>query len=121
MPPPFIPLNVSEFAKLLEEWQSKREIESVHMHHTWRPNRAEYQGHESIVAMYKLHTERNGWSDIAQHVTIAPDGTVWTGRHWDQPPASVGGRNGTSKSGPFMLEVVGNFDRGKDTFDGVQK
>ena len=31
--------------------------------------------------MRKLHMEPNGWSDLAQHLTIEPQGGRWTGRN----------------------------------------
>ncbi|MFO1055981.1 MAG: caspase family protein [Dongiaceae bacterium] len=121
MAPPFIALDIAQFRTLLGQWQPRRSIESVHMHHTWRPDHAQYRGHESIVAMWQYHTHELGWSDIAQHVTIAPDGTIWTGRHWDRPPASATGFNGSDRLGPFMMEMIGDFDAGRDPFGGPQK
>lgn len=117
----FIPLSLDEFYALLNRFPFTRRINAVHMHHTWRPNRDEYQGEASIKAMWRYHTQTNGWSDIAQHVTIAPDGTIWTGRNWNQAPASATGHNGNSKLGPFMFEMIGNFDKGRDRFDGKQR
>jgi hypothetical protein len=29
----------------------------------------------------KFHMEQNGWSDLAQHLTIDPQGGLWTGRN----------------------------------------
>lgn len=91
------------------------------MHHTWRPNHREYQGYSSIVGMWRVHTQENGWSDIAQHVTVAPDGVIWTGRRWDLPPASSRGHNGKAASGPFMFEMIGDFDEGRDPFQDPQR
>ena len=54
-------------------------------------------------------------------MSIAPDGSIWTGRNWNQPPASSTGYNGNKESGPFMFETIGNFDHGHDSFDGAQK
>ena len=71
--------------------------------------------------MYLHHTENNGWQDIAQHITIAPDGTIWLGRNWNLPPASAAGHNGNSHMGPFMFEIIGDFDRGRDPFEGEQR
>ena len=121
MPAPFKKLSLTEFAELLREFRFTRRIDSVHMHHTWRPNHAQYKGHASIVAMWKFHTETNHWSDIGQHITIGPDGSIWTGRNWNVPPASATGNNGNKIAGPFMFEMVGDFDRGKDPFDGMQR
>jgi hypothetical protein len=117
----FKKLTVADFISLLNRFPFSRRINAVHMHHTWRPNRAEYRGEASIDAMWRYHTQTNGWSDIAQHVTIAPDGSIWTGRNWNQAPASASGHNGNSQLGPFMFEMIGDFDQGKDRFDGPQR
>ena len=121
MPAPFKKITVEQFAELLAKFPFKRKINAVHMHHTWRPNHAQYRGHDSIVAMWRYHTQHNGWSDIAQHLTIAPDGAIWLGRDWNRSPASAAGHNGNAQAGPFMFEMIGDFDDGKDPFDGEQR
>jgi N-acetylmuramoyl-L-alanine amidase len=122
MPPPFRKVTLDQFAALLRDFPFTRRINEVHMHHTWRPNWAQYQGHETIVGIWRFHTgPENRWRDIAQHLTIAPDGSLWLGRNWNLPPASASGYNGTAAAGPFMFEMIGDFDRGKDPFDGPQK
>lgn len=120
MPEPFRDLNLQQFAALVKAFKFTRRIESVHLHHTWRPNHAEYAKRDSIVAMWRYHTLVNGWSDIAQHVSIGPEGTIWTGRNWNQAPASSKGFNGTSATGPFMIEMIGDFDVGKDILEEKQ-
>jgi hypothetical protein len=121
MPAPFKQITREQFAELLTRFPFRRKINAVHMHHTWRPNHAQYRGHDSIVAMWRFHTETNGWSDIAQHITIAPDGTIWLGRDWNRAPASAAGHNGNAQAGPFMFEMIGDFDEGRDPFDGAQR
>ena len=121
MPKPFHQITVEQFAELLEKFPFSRAIDSVHMHHTWRPNHSQYKGVSTIEGMWEFHTKKLGWSDIAQHISIAPDGTIWTGRNWNAPPASARGFNGNSKAGPFMCETIGDFDVGKDRFENPQK
>jgi len=121
MPKPFHQINLDQFAELLDKFPFTRAVESVHMHHTWRPNRSQYQGLSTIEGMWSYHTKTNGWSDIAQHISIAPDGSIWTGRNWNEAPASAKGFNGNDTAGPFMFEIIGDFDVGKDPFDGPQK
>lgn len=121
MPAPFKQLTREQFAVLLDKFPFTRKINAVHMHHTWKPNHAQYKGHETIVGMWRYHTQNNGWQDIAQHVSIAPDGTIWLGRNWNVPPASAAGHNGNSLAGPFMFEMIGNFDQGNDRFEGEQR
>lgn len=60
-----------------------------------------------------------GWGTIAQHLTIDPDGMLWTGRDWNSIPASAKGNNGTYADGPFMIEMGGDFDTGRDPFEGT--
>ncbi len=121
MPAPFKQLNRDQFAALLDKFPFTRKINAVHMHHTWKPNHAQYKGHETIVGMWRFHTETKGWQDIAQHITIAPDGSIWLGRNWNLPPVSATGHNGNAIAGPFMFEMIGNFDRGHDLFEGEQR
>src|SRR5271165_885186 len=124
MPKPFKPLTLDQFAALLNVFPFQRQITNVDMHHTWRPNHAQFFARppaDSIESMWRVHTEENGWSDIAQHITIDPQGTIWTGRDWNRPPASSTGYNGNEHAGPFMFEMIGDFDLGGDPFVDPQR
>src|SRR5262249_34644281 len=124
MPNPFLELTVAQFADLLLAFPWARKISSVHLHHTFRPDHATFAARpaaQSIEGMFRFHTETRGFSDIAQHVTVDPLGHIWTGRNFNQPPASATGFNGNSQVGPFMIEMIGNFDLGNDRWDGDQR
>lgn len=121
MPAPFKRVTLAQFTDILERFLFTRKINAVHMHHTWRPNHKQFRGHDTIVSMWNHHTKNNGWSDIAQHITIDPEGFIWLGRNWNMPPASASGQNGNSKAGPFMFEMIGDFDVGQDPFAGEQR
>ena len=123
MPAPFKQLARDQFAELIMKFDFKRKINAVHMHHTWRPNHSQYDrndGHRTILGMFVHHTRVNKWQDIAQHITIAPDGSVWLGRNWNLPPVSAAGHNGNSQIGPFMFEIIGDFDQNRDRLEGEQ-
>jgi hypothetical protein len=121
MRPPIQRLTVQEFAALVQRAAGglTRKIDAVHLHHTWRPRRSEFRGLATIEAMRRYHVGLK-WSDIAQHLTIDPQGVLWTGRNWNAPPASQAGRNGTRDRGPFMIEMIGDFDAGADTLEPPQ-
>lgn len=121
MPPPFRQVNRAQFAQLLQQFNFTRRINAVHFHHTSSPNHAQFRGHESVVGMFRHHTQNRGFRDIAQHITIAPDGSIFLGRSWNLPPASSVGANGRSTVGPFMFETVGNFNTGRDPFTDPQR
>ena len=124
MPAPFKQISREQFGELLQRFEFKRKVNAVHMHHTWRPNHSQYDpanGHKAILGMFLHHTQTNGWQDIAQHITIAPDGSIWLGRNWNLPPASASGHNGNGAIGPFMFEIIGDFDVGQDRFEGEQR
>lgn len=122
MPPPFHRLDLPTFQSLIAAWAKtgRRRADAVHMHHTWKPRQADWRGEATVKAMWRHHVEERDFSDIAQHVTIAPDGSIWTGRHWDLPPASALGHNGGASAGPFMFETVGDFDIGQESLSGPQ-
>jgi hypothetical protein len=119
MPAPFRRLDAAQFAELIRLFTFTRNITAFHVHHTWIPTRAQFKGLATIEAMERAHRQR-GFADIAQHITLDPAGLIWTGRSWNEPPASAKGFNGTRKAGPFMMEMVGNFDQGHEPFDGAQ-
>lgn len=117
MPRPFRPLSLDDFADEVASFQWSRPVWRVDMHHTWYPAHADWRGEDSISGMYVFHTRERGFEDIAQHVSIAPDGVIWTGRSWNKIPASVGCN---MNHGAFMFEAIGNFDDGHDRLEGAQ-
>lgn len=119
--PRFTRLTLAECRARINAFDWTRRVVALHMHNTQSPARHDWAGERTIQGMWDYHTRVNGWSDIAQHVTIAPDGGCWLGRDWNRPPASNSGDNGSSKEGPFMFEIVGDFDKGHETLDGAQR
>ena len=117
----FQSVTAVEFAAVVRDFPWTRRITEVHLHHTWKPRQADYAGRRTIEGMWRVHTEDNGWSDIAQHVSIAPDGTIWIGRNFNWAPASAVGFNGNSSAGPFMIEMIGDFDLGRESPTQEQK
>jgi hypothetical protein len=117
MPPPFR-MSVAEFRNLVSTrvWQSQKT--QIHVHHTWRPRGADFVGVGTIEAMYNYHINVRKFSDIAQHISIDPEGYIWSGRPWDASPASAEGFNSRQV---FMFETIGDFDTGQEPFAGVQK
>jgi Caspase domain/N-acetylmuramoyl-L-alanine amidase len=120
VPRPFRRIDVAEFAELIRLFDFKRRVTSFHVHHTWIPRRSQFKGLASIEAMERDHRLNRHFSDIAQHITLDPNGAIWTGRSWNAAPASATGFNGNSKAGPFMMEMIGNFDKNEEPFDGAQ-
>lgn len=120
MPPPFKRISLDEFKALVSGFPWTRKVNAVHMHHTWKPEHKHFRGHETIVGMWRSHTVERGFRDIAQHISIDPEGFIWLGRNWNLAPASAAGHNGNSAAGPFMFETIGNFDLGHDRLEGAQ-
>jgi hypothetical protein len=113
-------LTVEQLLKELEKYNHNE----LHVHHTYSPNHYNWNNRPDPQywqdSMRRFHTKTNGWADIAQHVTLCPDGRFITGRPFNQTPASIKGHN-TMHGLPFMVEMIGNFDIGHDKFEGAQK
>jgi hypothetical protein len=110
-------ISIDQLLKMLEEYNHNE----LHLHHTWKPDHKTYFNRPDPLywqeAMRRYHMDTNGWRDIAQHVTLLPDGRFVTGRDFRLNPASVAGYN----TNAFMVEMIGDFDIGRDPFDGPQK
>lgn len=124
--------EAAEFPALARAFASQsgaRRIDVVHLHHTWIPNYATFRGlgggetagRELVRRMRESHLRDRGFSDIAQHVSIDPEGRIWLGRPWNQQPASARGYNGNGHIGPFMIEMIGDFDKGRDQMTAEQR
>jgi hypothetical protein len=112
--------NINEFKNYIDSLNVTRKITRVQLHHTYSPSYAHFKGdnHVSLQnGMRNYHVNNNGWSDIAQHFTIFPDGVIMTGRNLNTMPAGIANAN----SGGICIECVGNFDIGGDIMTDAQK
>lgn len=108
--------SISEYRQWLNRQSVSRRVTHIQIHHTWKPRKTDYTGERTILGMYRYHTETRGWTDLAQHITIAPDGVIWDGRNLNLDPAGISGHN----RGGIMIEMIGNFDAGEERLEGPQ-
>ncbi|WP_096203187.1 N-acetylmuramoyl-L-alanine amidase [Bacillus sp. FJAT-45350] len=108
--------TLEEFTAWIRRFQATRPINHIQIHHTWRHRKTDYKGERTIWGMWNYHVNTNGWRDIGQHFSIAPDGTIWDGRDLNQIPAGISGHN----TGGICIEMIGDFDRGQETLEGEQ-
>ncbi|TCO79140.1 peptidoglycan recognition protein family protein [Marinisporobacter balticus] len=112
--------TVQEYLKYLRSLKLSRKITEVHLHHTWKPTKKGYisaKNKEKVIwGMWQYHTKTLKWSDIGQHISLAPDGTVWDGRPVNNIPASIKDHN----SYGIAIEMIGDFDTGREKLEGVQ-
>jgi hypothetical protein len=109
-------ITVDQLIHELDKYNHKE----LHVHHTWKPNHGNFNGSNHFKVqqgMKDFHVNTNKWGDIAQHVSLFPDGKFVTGRDFGWNPASIKGYN----TGAFCVEMIGNFDLGHDRFKGEQK
>ncbi len=118
MPQPFHPLSLAEFGALVARFPFTRRIDSVHVRQSRQPLTSGEDVAAVLARQHHADVERRGWTDIGQHATVAPDGTIWTGRSWNRPPCSMAGQNGNRARGPFLIEVL--TGDGYDSLEGPQ-
>ncbi len=112
--------DLNEFQNYIEKVKLLRKINKIQLHHTYSPSYNEFSGNNHIAlqeGMRNCHIKNNGWSDIAQHFTIFPDGIIVAGRSLEMVPAGIKGAN----TGAIAIECIGNFDIGEDAMDKKQK
>ncbi|HUF48510.1 MAG TPA: hypothetical protein VMM93_11895, partial [Vicinamibacterales bacterium] len=58
-------LTTDQFVTLLTAQAPElgRQIDAVHLHHTWRPTRSQFRGISTVEAMRNYHVQTNGWDD----------------------------------------------------------
>jgi hypothetical protein len=116
--------DAGSFIKWLQGKQTAH-MSEIHVHHTYAPSHKDFNGsnHKKLQdGMKGFHIRSRGFQDIAQHITIFPDGKIMTGRNINVSPASATNYNDSDSDGqhPFMFEIIGNFDLGHDKLQGKQ-
>jgi hypothetical protein len=112
--------SIREFEEWLNSIQLARTVLVIQQHHTFSPCYADFNGSnhfELQQGMKNYHISHNGWSDIGQHFSTFPDGSILSGRPLEQAPVCIKGQNTTS----ICLEHLGNFDSGKDDMLAEQR
>jgi len=113
-------MTTEELIDYCIEFNWTRKPKELQIHHTFIPNFDDFNGHnhQSLQkGMKNYHVNTNGWADIGQHLTLAPDGKWVMGRSFNKSPVSVSGRNYLG----FAIEMIGNFDKGNDEFTNGQR
>lgn len=118
----YILMTREEFRNWLFRNKFKRKITLIQEHHTWFPSYKQFNGsnHFALLkGMEDYHVKKMGWNNIAQNITIFPDGMVAVCRPFDIAPEGSIGRRANSVG--IAIENVGNFDIGHDVMTKEQK
>ena len=116
----FTLMTIQEFETWLTNLRLARTVLTVQEHHTYSPSYSMFNGSNHFAlqqGMKNYHVSNNGWSDIGQHFTTFPDGTIMTGRSMESTPACILGQNAHA----VCIESLGNFDAGKDAMTAAQR
>jgi hypothetical protein len=109
----FILVDINEFKDWVFKQKFIRQIKLIQVHHTWEPSYDNFHGdnHFSLVKnMENYHVRQAGFSQIAQNITVYPDGKIMICRDFNIMPAGIKGNNQYG----LCIENIGNFDIGKD-------
>lgn len=108
-------VSIEKLLAILDGYKFKE----FHIHCTWLPNYSTIKGrsHEAVNDSMKNYHISKKWGTIAQHISTFPDGDILIGRDFAKKPCSIKGYN----TGSFCMEMVGDFDLGKDIITVAQR
>ena len=116
--------NIDEFENYIKNLKIRRKINGLQVHHMALPNYAcFYKGkgvtEDELVRTINLdyYGKSKGWSCIAQHFNIFPNGKITTGRDINKTPVGITGWNANK----ICIEIYGDFDKNKDVMKVEQR
>jgi len=115
----FVRMTLVEFAYWLKVNRFDRQIGVIQNHHTYIPDYTHFKGNNHFAlceSMERSHLER-GFAEIAQNLSIFPDGDVVLCRSFNTIPAGIKGANQNG----LCIENLGNFDLGGDAMNDAQR
>lgn len=114
----FILMNREELKTYIYELKDTKKFKYIQQHHTASPSYKDVKDNHTqlMQAMENYHVDTLKMSEIAQHFSTFPDGTICTGRPLTK---DGGGFSGSQNFDSITIENVGNFDT--DTMTEEQK
>ena len=116
--------NIDEFETYIKNLKIRRKINGLQVHHMSLPNYACFYKSKGVTEDELVRTinldyygKSKGWSCIAQHFNIFPNGKITTGRDINKTPVGITGWNANK----ICIEIYGCFDKGKDKMTAAQK
>ena len=116
--------TISEFENYIKKLKITRKVNGLQVHHMGLPNydcfyKSNGSTEDELTRTINLNSygKSMGWTCIAQHFNIFPNGKITTGRDINKTPVGITGWN-TNK---ICIEIYGDFDKNKDTMKAAQK
>lgn len=112
--------SIREFEEWLNKQKVSRTVNKLQVHHMYEPSYDNWGSDNALRRQNNIrsyHKNTNGWADIAQNFSIFPDGHIVTGRSLNSTPVGIKGWN----TGSICIEIYGDFDKGRDIMNSVQK
>ena len=116
----FILMNIQEFSDWLDQEPVERSVLLIQNHHTFQPSYKQFTGSNHFAmleGMKAFHVNVRGFSDIAQNITVFPDGIIAICRPLEVAPAGIKGANAHG----ICIENIGDFDAGNDIMTNEHK
>ncbi|AZS17379.1 peptidoglycan recognition family protein [Paenibacillus lutimineralis] len=117
----FLLLELPEFRPWILKQHITRGISRLQVHHTWLPNYSTRKGQDHFKCLEGMRNSHlaNGWSGTGQNITIFEDGKVAISldRDLNKVPAGIAGAN----TGAICVEIIGDFDKGRDDMTSLQR
>lgn len=116
--------NIDEFETYIKNLKIRRKINGLQVHHMALPNYACFYKSKGVTEDELVRTinldyygKSKGWSCIAQHFNIFPNGKITTGRDINKTPVGITGWNANK----ICIEIYGDFDKNKDVMKDEQR
>lgn len=105
----FILMNREELVPYIEGLTNVKKFTNIQQHNTGDPSYKDVKNNHIALmkSMENYHVKNKGMSEIAQHFSTFPDGSICVGRPLTK---DGGGFLGAQNTNGITLEHVGNFD-----------
>ena len=94
----------AQIGDLIKAEPNSRKITEIILHHSYRPNIAEYRGYATVKMIGTIETQQFKWNRLGFHYIVAPDGTIWLGTPLSQVAFHAGRESATTVGVMLILD-----------------